>query len=209
MELLTKKKKMKTVNGSANTRTDGALVKRYLKGDSQAINTIIERHRSRVYNYILMMVHDRALADDIFQETFVKAISSLDKGKYVDGGKLISWLLRIAHNQVIDHFRSRKNKHSVTSDDVGFDIISVRSGNLQQNAEDMLVRAQTEEQIHQLVDTLPIEQREVVVMRHFMDLSFKEIADQTGVSINTALGRMRYALINLRKTIEQRELELI
>lgn len=200
----------KSVNANnSNARSDGALVKKYLRGDKQAINTIIERHRARVYNYILMMVHDRALADDIFQETMIKAISSLDRGKYVDGGKLISWMLRIAHNQVIDHFRSQKNKHNVTSDDVGFDIISMRSNNLQSNVEDDLVRSQTHDQIHRLVDTLPVEQREVVVMRHFMDLSFKEIAEQTGVSINTALGRMRYALINLRKTIDQRDLELI
>lgn len=202
---------MKTVNGNVRTdaRTDGALVKKYLRGDKQVINIIIDRHRARIYNYILMMVHDRALADDIFQDTVIKAINSLDNGKYVDGGKLISWILRIAHNQVIDHFRSQKNKHSVTSDDVGFDIISVKTGHLQENAEDAMVTSQTKEQIHRLVDTLPVEQREVVVMRHFMDLSFKEIAEQTGVSINTALGRMRYALINLRKTIEQRELELI
>ncbi len=197
-------KSVKTPKGS-----DGALVRKYLSGDKSAINVVIERHRARVYNYIAMMVRDSATADDIFQETFVKAIASIEAGKYVDGGKFVSWLLRIAHNQVIDYFRANKNRKHITSDDVGFDIISIGNGSFEQNAEDGMIRFQTDSQIQKLVETLPAEQREVVVMRHFMNLSFKEIAEQTGVSINTALGRMRYALINLRKTIDQLGLELI
>lgn len=200
---------MKAEFSTGVARSDASLISNYIKGDSSAIEILIERHRQRVMNYIMMMVRDRALADDIFQETFVKAINSLDNGKYVDGGKFVSWLLRIAHNQVIDHFRTNKNRRHVTSDDVGFDIVSVRAGDFQSNAEDAMIRSQTDDKIHQLVDNLPVEQREVVVMRHFMDLSFREIAEQTGVSINTALGRMRYALINLRKAIDQNSMELI
>lgn len=189
--------------------SDGMLVHNFLAGDKKSINIIIERHRARVHNYILMMVRDSATADDIFQETLVKAIASIESGKYVDGGKFISWLLRIAHNQVIDHFRVNKNRKHITSDDVGFDIISMASGDFVPNAEEGMIREQTDSQIQLLVKTLPAEQREVIVMRHFMNLSFKEIAELTGVSINTALGRMRYALINLRKTIDRLGLELI
>lgn len=195
------------MNTIVQTGNDSALLKSYVSGDKAAINTLIERHRKRVYGYIMTIVRDSNLADDIFQETFIKVVASLDKGKYVDGGKFISWVLRIAHNQVIDHFRSIKGKYHVTSDDVGYDILGAQ-GHFETNAEDRLEGLETSEQVRSLVDNLPVEQREVVLMRHYMDLSFKEIAEQTGVSINTALGRMRYALINLRKLIESHNLPL-
>lgn len=188
---------------------DGVLLQNYLSGDKQSLEQLIERNRVRVFNYILSLTHSKVVADDIFQEALVKAVQSIDNGKYKDNGKFVSWLLRIAHNQVIDYFRTNKNRRHITSDDVGFDIISIGNGEYQHNIEEDMIIDQTNYQIHQLVDSLPEEQREVIVMRHFMNLSFKEIAEQTDVSINTALGRMRYALINLRKRIEQLDLELV
>ncbi|MEG0467726.1 MAG: sigma-70 family RNA polymerase sigma factor, partial [Mucinivorans sp.] len=177
------------------------LVAEFVAGDTQAVETLIERHRKRVYNYILMMVRDRALADDIFQETFIKVVTSLQAGRYTHDGKFVSWVLRIAHNQVIDYFRAKKGKRQVTSTDVGYEVLSncITEDN---NAEQAIISDQAADAIRTLVDRLPVEQREVIVLRHYMDLSFKEIAEQTGVSINTALGRMRYGLINLRKLID-------
>lgn len=194
------------MNTIQQASSDTTLLRNYVSGEKAAIETLIERHRKRVYGYILMMVRDSALADDIFQETFIKVVSSLDRGKYADGGKFISWVLRIAHNQVIDHFRGKKGKFHVTTDDVGYDILGAQ-GHFETNIEEQLVEQQTSDQVRLLVDNLPVEQREVVLMRHYMDLSFKEIAEQTGVSINTALGRMRYALINLRKLIDSHGLQ--
>lgn len=194
------------MNTIQQASSDTMLLKDYISGEKAVIDTLIERHRKRVYGYILTMVRDSAIADDIFQDTFIKVVASLDKGKYVDGGKFISWVLRIAHNQVIDHFRARKGKFFVTSDDVGYDILGVQ-GHYESNIEDKMELDQTAEQVRSLVDNLPSEQREVVLMRHYMDLSFKEISEQTGVSINTALGRMRYALINLRKLIDSHNLQ--
>lgn len=177
------------------------LVAEFAAGNKQAIETLIDRHRKRVYNYILMMVRDRALADDIFQETFIKVVTSLESGRYTHDGKFVSWVLRIAHNQVIDYFRAKKGKRQITSTDAGYEVLSTCADG-EQNAEQAIISDQTADAIRTLVDKLPVEQREVIVMRHYMDLSFKEIAEQTGVSINTALGRMRYGLINLRKLID-------
>lgn len=178
------------------------LLAQFSSGNSSAIETLIDRHRKRVYNYILMMVRDRALADDIFQETFIKVIASLEAGKYKHDGRFVSWVLRIAHNQVIDYFRAKKGKRQITSTDAGYEILG-RVEESAPNAEQELIEGQTAETLRILVEKLPEEQREVIVMRHYMDLSFKEIAEQTGVSINTALGRMRYGLINLRKLIDK------
>ncbi|MEG2755757.1 MAG: sigma-70 family RNA polymerase sigma factor, partial [Mucinivorans sp.] len=139
-------------------RSDSELLMSYIQGDKQTINPLLKRHKARVYNYVLMMVKDPSLADDITQETFIKIMSSLDKGKYADNGKFISWALRIAHNQVIDHFRSGKGVQMITNDDVGYDILS-RSELSTDNAEDVLVREQTAQQIRSLVDMLPQEQR--------------------------------------------------
>ncbi|MFI3287852.1 MAG: sigma-70 family RNA polymerase sigma factor [Rikenellaceae bacterium] len=188
--------------------SDGELVQNYLSGDKSAVETLIQRHSARLYNYIAGMVADRSSADDIMQETFLKAVASIERGKYNDDGRFVSWLMRIAHNQVIDYFRVNKRRREVASEDSVMEIASVRSMGYDTGAEGKIIREQTAAQLQKLVDSLPKEQREVVVMRHFMNLSFKEIAEQTGVSINTALGRMRYALKNLRKEVDTLGLEL-
>ena len=176
-------------------------------GNDDAVSELIERHRKKVYDYIRMMVKDADLADDLYQETSIKVVNSLRDNRYVDNGKFAAWVMRIAHNQVIDHFRRQKQQNQVSNDDVGYDLLNNRKYS-DATVEDRLVSDQITADIRKLVDHLPAEQREVVMMRHYMDMSFKEIADQTGVSINTALGRMRYALINLRKLIEQKQLVL-
>lgn len=186
---------------------DSVLLQRYRSGDRNAISQLIERHSHRVRNYIRMMVKDRDLAEDIFQETFIKAVRVIDEGRYCDSGKFVSWILRIAHNQVIDYFRNQRQNKSVTEADAGYNVLGTLKF-ADQNIEDALISEQIERDIRSLVELLPEEQREVVRMRYFAGLSFKEIAEQTGVSINTALGRMRYALINLRKLIKEKNLVL-
>lgn len=186
---------------------DSVLLQRYRSGDRNAISQLIERHSHRVRNYIRMMVKDRDLAEDIFQETFIKAVRVIDEGRYCDSGKFLSWILRIAHNQVIDYFRNQRQNKSVTEADAGYNVLGTLKF-ADQNIEDALISEQIEHDIRSLVELLPEEQREVVRMRYFAGLSFKEIAEQTGVSINTALGRMRYALINLRKLIKEKNLVL-
>lgn len=181
------------------------LLRSFIEGDESAITTLIERYRKRVYNYILMLTKDRQTADDLFQETFIKVIGSLRSGRYAENGKFISWVLRIAHNLVIDHFRGGRKPVHITSEDAGYDILNNRKL-ADSTIEDHLIHEQIEQDVRDLIDRLPSEQREMVVLRHYFDLSFKEIAQQTGVSINTALGRMRYALINLRKLIEERKI---
>lgn len=184
---------------------DQLLLRSFIEGDESAITTLIERHRKKVYNYILMLTKDRQTADDLFQETFIKVIGSLRSGRYSENGKFISWVLRIAHNLVIDHFRGGRKPLHITSEDAGYDILNNKKL-ADSTIEDELIHEQIEQDVRDLIDRLPSEQREVVVLRHYFDLSFKEIAQQTGVSINTALGRMRYALINLRKLIEERKI---
>ena len=187
--------------------SDQKLLNQYLSGDQSAISSLIERHKRRVREYIYMMVKDDNVADDIFQETFIKAIRVIDEGRYIDNGKFLSWILRIAHNQVIDYFRTCKQNKQVNESDTGYNILgSLRFA--EKTIEDELVSSQIEQDIRNLVDLLPKEQREVVMMRYYSGLSFKEIAEQTDVSINTALGRMRYALINLRRMIKEKNLVL-
>lgn len=187
--------------------SDRVLLGHYLAGDSSAISQLIERHSRRVRDYIRMMVKDCDLAEDIFQETFIKAVRVIDEGRYVDSGKFLSWVLRIAHNQVIDHFRSQKQDKSVSESDAGYDVLGTLRF-AEPTVEDRIVGEQIAEEVRGLVDLLPEEQREVVRMRYYANLSFKEIAEQTGVSINTALGRMRYALINLRRLIKEKKMVL-
>ncbi|MBQ7297226.1 MAG: sigma-70 family RNA polymerase sigma factor [Alistipes sp.] len=187
--------------------SDRVLLGHYLAGDSSAISQLIERHSRRVRDYIRMMVKDRDLAEDIFQETFIKVVRVIDEGRYVDSGKFLSWVLRIAHNQVIDHFRSQKQDKSVSESDAGYDVLGTLRF-AEPTVEDRIVSEQIAEEVRGLVDLLPEEQREVVRMRYYANLSFKEIAEQTGVSINTALGRMRYALINLRRLIKEKKMVL-
>lgn len=181
------------------------LLQSFIGGDESAITVLIERHRKKVYNYILMLVKDRQTADDLFQETFIKVISSLRSGRYAENGKFVSWVLRIAHNLVIDHFRGGSKPAHITSDDAGYDLLNNKKL-ADPNIEEEMIHEQIEQDVRNLIDHLPVEQREVVVLRHYFDLSFKEIAQQTGVSINTALGRMRYALINLRKLIDEKQI---
>ena len=187
--------------------SDQVLLKQYLAGNQQAISELIERHSRRVRDYIHMMVKDRDVADDIFQETFIKAVRVIDDGRYTDNGKFLSWILRIAHNQVIDHFRAQKQTRAVSEAEAGYDVLGTLRF-AEKTVEDEMVGAQIESDVRALVELLPAEQREVVMMRYFGGSSFKEIAEQTGVIINTALGRMRYALINLRRMIREKNMIL-
>lgn len=187
--------------------SDQTLLNSYLQGDQSAISKLIERHSRRVRDYIRMMVKDADLAEDIFQETFIKAVRVIDEGRYTDNGRFLSWVLRIAHNQVIDYFRAQKQNRQVSESNAGYNILGTLRF-AENSIEDRMVSSQIETDIRALVELLPQEQRDVVRMRYYDGLSFKEIAEQTGVSINTALGRMRYALINMRKMISEKNLAL-
>lgn len=187
--------------------SDQELIKDYLNGNKSSIEELISRYKDKVYTYILLMVKDQHLAEDIFQETFIKVIKSLHKGKYQESGKFVSWVIRIAHNLIIDHFRKGKQTKIYSNDDYEMDIFNSQKFS-DETIEDKLVSDQIESDVRKLIDYLPEEQKEVVLLRHYGGLSFKEIAEQTHVSINTALGRMRYALINLRKIIEDKNLNL-
>ncbi len=187
---------------------DKELVKNFMSGDSFALETLINRHKDRVYTYILFIVKNEKLAEDIFQDTFIKVIKSLRKGKYNEQGIFVSWVIRIAHNLTIDYFR-KQSRMPTYSNDENPDIDIFNSQKFSDaTIEDEIIQEQIASEIRQLVDILPDEQKEVVLLRHFGNLSFKEIAEQTDVSINTALGRMRYALINLRKLVEEKNLNL-
>lgn len=182
--------------------SDRVLLNNYLSGDRSAISELIERHSQRVRSYIGMMVKDDAVADDIFQETFIKAVKVIDEGRYTDSGKFLSWVLRIAHNRVLDHFRREKSNRAVSESDAGYDVLGTMRF-AQSTVEDQMVQSQIEADVRALIERLPEEQKEVVRLRYYSKLSFQEIAEQTDVSINTALGRMRYALINLRRMIKE------
>ncbi|SHF68542.1 RNA polymerase sigma-70 factor, ECF subfamily [Mariniphaga anaerophila] len=190
-----------------NALSDNELVQRFIEGDQNSLEFLIHRHKSRVYSYILLIVKNQELAEDIFQETFIKVIRSLKRGKYVENGKFVSWVLRISHNLIIDHFRREKLQGTISNDSTEVDIFNSQKFS-DFTIEDEMVYSQILSEVKELVKELPDDQQQVIYMRHYMDLSFKEIAEQTGVSINTALGRMRYALINLRKLIKQKNLEL-
>lgn len=192
---------------NAQVMSDQVLLASYLEGDKSAISSLIDRHSRRVRDYIRMMVKDGDIAEDIFQETFIKAVKVIDEGRYADNGKFLSWILRIAHNQVIDYFRAQKQNRQVNESNAGYNVLGTLRF-AERTIEDQMVSEQIEQDIRQLVEMLPDEQREVVMLRYFSGLSFKEIAEQTNVSINTALGRMRYALINLRKMIHEKKLIL-
>jgi len=186
--------------------TDASLVRDYLDGNENALGALINRHQHRIYSFIFSKVYDRDITEDIFQDTFIKVIRTLKRGKYNEEGKFLPWVMRIAHNLVIDHFR--KNKRMPKFDNSGdFNIFSVLSDD-DLNAEKQLIKDQIESDVQELIKELPEDQLEVLTMRIYKDMSFKEISERTGVSINTALGRMRYALINLRKIIEKRNLIL-
>ena len=192
---------------NVNVLSDRVLLNNYLSGDRSAISELIERHSQRVRNYIGMMVKDNDIANDIFQETFIKAVQVIDEGRYVDSGKFLSWVLRIAHNRVLDHFRREKSSKQVNESEAGYDMIGTMRFS-EPTAEDNLVLSEVEQTVRNLIDQLPEEQQEVVRLRYYSKLSFQEIAEQTDVSINTALGRMRYALINLRRMIKENNIVL-
>ncbi|MDT0646627.1 sigma-70 family RNA polymerase sigma factor [Zunongwangia sp. F260] len=185
---------------------DAYLVREYMQGNEQALSQLINRHQHRIYSFIYSKVFDKDIAEDVFQDTFIKVINTLKRGKYNEEGKFLPWVMRIAHNLVIDHFR--KNKRMPKFDNSGdFNIFSVLSdGDL--NVETQIIKDQIESDVQELIKELPEDQLEVLTMRIYKDMSFKEISERTGVSINTALGRMRYALINLRKIIEKRNIIL-
>ncbi|WP_040299244.1 RNA polymerase sigma factor [Arcticibacter svalbardensis] len=187
-------------------KSDQELIHLYIEGQETGLEELVSRHKSKIYTSIYMLVKDQYLAEDIFQDTFIKVINTLKTGKYNEEGKFLPWVLRIAHNLVIDYFRKEKRTPVITNGD-GFDIFDVL-GFYDESIEDQMVREQTHQDLRKMIQLLPSEQKEVLIMRHYGDMSFKEIADITNVSINTALGRMRYALNNLRKMFETKEMSI-
>jgi len=185
---------------------DSILIKRYVDGDERALETIINKHNQRISSFIYSKVNDRVITEDIFQDTFIKVIRTLKKGSYNEEGKFLPWVMRIAHNLIIDHFRKNRRMPKYEGAD-RFNIFSLISDE-KLNAESQIIKDQTDCDLTVLIDELPLDQREVLFMRIYKDMSFKEISENTGVSINTALGRMRYALINLRKVINENNIVL-
>lgn len=186
--------------------SDNELIATYMQGDKQAFEVLLARHQQKVFNYIFSLVKDKALADDIFQDTYIKIVNTLRSGTYRDEGKYIQWVMRIAHNLVIDHFR-RNQRFPLVRTDENFDIFEVLD-NSEESVEQKIIKTQIHSDVKKLIRQLPDEQRRVLVMRHYANMSFKDISDKTGVSINTALGRMRYALINMRRLAEENQMVL-
>ena len=186
---------------------DQTLLEQYKQGNREAISQLLERHSRRLRDYIRMMVKDNEVAEDLAQEVLIKVVKVIDEGRYADKGRFLPWLLRIAHNRVLDYFRAQKQEKAINESSAGFDILG-STNFAEPSIEDNIISEQRAEEIRALVEELPEEQREVVRMRYYDGLSFKEIAEQTGVSINTALGRMRYALINMRQIIKKKNLVL-
>ena len=188
--------------------TDDLLVSLYLEGNNSAFDVLLNRHKDRLFNYIFFIVRSKEVAEDIFQETFVKAIVTLQQGRYTNDGKFAAWITRIAHNLVIDQFRIERNENTVSNDETEVDLLNdarLAEGTI----ENRMVNEQVLKDVRMLVDELPDCQREVVFMRYYQDLSFKDIADITGVSINTALGRMRYAILNMRRIAAEKIISLV
>jgi len=198
-------KTIKLKNKNKNI-SDQELINNYLNGDEKFFEILLTRHKSRIYTQIYLFVKDHDLAEDIFQEVFIKIIDTLRKGKYNHEGKFLQWAMRISYNLCVDHFRRSKRRTKVSPSETFdiFDVLEVKDDNM----ETTMIKSQTYQKVRQLVDMLPEEQREVVILRHYADMSFKEIAALTRVSINTALGRMRYALINIRKMIDEKHIQL-
>jgi len=187
--------------------TDIRLVEAYAGGDNKAFDELLKRHQQRVFTYINRIVNDRDLANDIFQETFVKVITTIRQGRYVESGKFSAWLTRIAHNLIIDHFRQEKSERTVSADDPDGNILN-RAELCEPCVEDSLSSKQLHKDVRRIIEALPEAQREVLKMRFYRDMSFREIADAMGTGINTALGRMRYALINMRRIASENNIEL-
>ena len=190
-----------------NQCDDSVLVKDYINGKEAALELLIKRHQQRIFSFIYSKVQDRDVTEDVFQDTFIKVIKTLKRGNYNEEGKFLPWVMRIAHNLVIDYFR-KNNRMPKFNNSEEFDIFSIISDN-SLNAEKRIIKDQILSDVRNLIEELPEEQKEVLKMRMYMDMSFSEISESTGVSINTALGRMRYALINLRKVIEKNKIILV
>jgi len=187
--------------------SDEELVAVYAQGNNPAFDILLNRHRDTVYSYIYFIVRNRELAEDIFQETFVKAIITIKQGRYTENGKFRAWISRIAHNLIIDNYRQEKNEQTISNDDCEIDLFN-NSKLSEGTVEDEMIKSQILQDVKKLVEFLPENQREVLLLRYYQDLSFKEIADITGVSINTALGRMRYAILNMRRMAEEKNMIL-
>lgn len=187
--------------------TDEQLVVTYAQGNNSAFDILLNRHKSNVYSYIYFIVKNRELAEDIFQETFVKAIMTIKQGRYTENGKFRAWINRIAHNLIIDNYRQEKNEQTISNDECEVDLFN-NSKLSDGTVEDDMVKTQILSDVKRLIEYLPDNQKEVLVLRYYQDLSFKEIAEITGVSINTALGRMRYAILNMRRTAEEKNMIL-
>ena len=206
-EILQFKTKLKGIFMADVQILDALLVKKYVAGDETALATLIKRHQSKIYGFIYSKISDRDISDDIFQDTFIKVIKTLKSNSYNEEGKFLPWVMRIAHNLIIDHFRKNK-KMPMFRETEEFSIFSIMSDN-SMTIENQMISEQVEKDLKKIIEELPEDQKEVLVMRIYQDLSFKEISELTGVSINTALGRMRYALMNLRKVIDKHQIILI
>lgn len=187
--------------------SDYELIEKFVNGEQSCFENLINRHKNKVYSYISLYIRDQALVEDIFQDTFLKVIQSVKAGKYQDNGKFVSWVMRIAHNLIIDHFRRIKQMNTISNDDYESDLFNTPKL-AEANVEDNMIKRQIEKDVRMLISHLPDDQREVIILRHYSGLSFKEISEVTDVSINTALGRMRYALINLRKIMNEKNISL-
>ncbi len=192
---------------SKQKTTDGVLVSNYINGSEKSLEVLVLRHKQRIFSFIISKVLDKEIAEDIFQDTFIKVINTLKRGKYNEEGKFLPWVMRIAHNLIIDHFRRNKRIPKFNNTDE-FDIFDVLSDEML-SIENQIIKNQILDDVRSLIEELPADQKEVLLMRMYRDMSFKEIAENTDVSINTALGRMRYALINLRKLIEKYHIVLV
>ncbi len=186
--------------------SDQQLIHMYMDGDAESLSTLVYRYKDKIYTSIYLLVKDKYLAEDIFQDAFIKIIDTLKLGRYIDEGKFLPWAMRIAHNLCVDHFRKVKRQPTIkTSDDRDiFDVINFSEA----GADQKMMQGQSHDRVRKMLEMLPEDQREVIIMRHYADLSFKEIATLTGCSINTALGRMRYGLINLRKMMVEKQIAL-
>lgn len=199
---------IKTTTTPSTALSDEQLVAAYSKGDNQAFDTLLRRHQGRIYSYILSVVKNADVANDLFQETFMKAITTIKQGRYAESGKFLAWISRIAHNLIIDYYRQEKSENLVSADDIAsYDVLN-RRDLCDVNIEDCMVREQISEDVRRLIEALPESQREVLKMRYYGDMSFKEISDKTNVSINTALGRMRYAIMNMRRIAQENNIAL-
>ena len=187
--------------------TDDVLVAHYVEGNNKAFDELLARYQGKLFNYIYFIVRNQEVAEDIFQETFVKAITTIQQGRYTASGKFGAWLTRIAHNMIIDGYRQERNENTISNDETEVDLFN-DADLCDDNIETQMVNEQTLRDVRRLLDALPDNQREVVYMRFYQDLSFKEIAEITGVSINTALGRMRYALMGMRRIAEEKHIVL-